>query len=248
MGKFFNVQVKPDMPMATQLGSSGGNLIFAAGDVFFDWVAFDIPKGSAKLIDISIMIRGAQTTKEMEFFFAKSINGVAPASIGTGNTAADGTGYYRNVIGAVVMDNTNFKQDLSNLTVGSLGYGASADQHSHLVLTGEPDSGTNVGFDKLYVAATVSQSSGFNLKTGVLADGAVTLGAASNFDVKTVSALNFFQAGDIVHVHDSETAIGTVKSLTATNIVLEAATGVAIADEDVIQTLNPVDIQLCFEK
>jgi hypothetical protein len=49
-------------------------------------------------------------------------------------------------------------------------------------------------------------------------------------------------------VHDSDTAIGTIKSLTDTNIVLDAVTGVAIADEDEIINASPVELILCFEK
>ena len=250
MGKYFTVSVKPVLPVATQIQSNKTDLVFAGGDVMFDWTAFDIPKGAAKLVDIVMIMRGAQTVKGVDVVFAKTDpNGsTAPGSLGTGNATADGTGYYRNVIGAVHFNTSAFKQDLDNITVGTLGHGATADQIPACVLQGVPESGTNVGFDKLYVGATVGGGSGYNFSTGILADGAVSAGAASNFDVKTVSALNFFDVGDTVHVHDSDTAIGTVKSLTATNIVLDAVTGVAIANEDEIINASPIELILCFEK
>ena len=248
VNKYFNVDVKPVMPVATQIQSNKTDLVFGAGDVLFGWTAFEVPKGSSKLIDMSVMIRGAQTVKDIEFFFAKTYNGEAPGSIGTGNTDADGTGYYKNMLGAIVLDSADVKEILNNMVIGSLGHGAGANQITNLVLTGEPESGSSVGHDKLYIAAAVKAGSGWNFSTGVLADGAVTLGAASDFDVKTVVATNFFDVGDVVHVHDSDTAIGTVKSLTGTNIVLEAATGVAIADEDEIINASPISISLCFEK
>ena len=78
----------------------------------------------------------------------------APGSLGTGNATADGTGYYRNVIGAVHFNTSAFKQDLDNITVGTLGHGATADQIPACVLQGVPESGTNVGFDKLFVGAS----------------------------------------------------------------------------------------------
>ena len=61
-------------------------------------------------------------------------------------------------------------------------------------------------------------------------------------------ATRYFDVGDVVHVHDSDTAIGTIKSVTAANIVLEAVTGVAIADEDEIINASPIELILCFEK
>ena len=250
MGKYFTVSVKPVLPVATQIQSNKTDLVFGAGDVMFDWTAFEIPKGAAKLVDIVMIMRGAQTVKGVDMFFAKTDpdGSTAPDSLGTGNATADGTGYFRNVIGAAHFHTGAFKEDLDHLTVGSLGHGGGSDYIPATVLQGVPESGTNVGFDKLYVGATVSGGSGYNFSTGVLADGAVTAGAASDFDVKTVVATRFFDVGDVVHVHDSDTAIGTVKSVTATNIVLDAVTGVAIADEDEIINASPIELILCFEK
>ena len=250
MGKFFTVSVKPVLPVATQIQSNKTDLVFAAGDVMFDWTAFEIPRGAAKLVDIVMVMRGDQTVKGMDIFFAKTDpdGSTAPGSLGTGNATADGTGYYRNIVGAVHYNTAAFKEDLDNIIVGSLGHGATNDQIPATVLQGVPESGSNVGFDKLYVGATVSGGSGYNFSTNVLANGAVTLGAASNFDVDGIDATKLFEIGDTVHVHDSDTAIGTVKSLTATNIVLDAVTGVAIADDDEIINASPIELILCFEK
>ncbi len=246
---FYTVEVKPILPVATQIQSNKTDLVFGAGDVLFDWTAFDIPRGAAKLVDIACMMRGAQTTKEIEFFFAKTYKETAPGSIGTGNATANGTSYYKNMLGGIVMDNTNFKTDLDNMTVGTLGYGASADQHSHLVLEGEPNSGTSAGFDRIYVAATVSGGSGYNFSTGILADGAYSSGAGTDITVKTVGAPTFFDIGDVIMIHDSDTAIGTIRDiLDNTSILLEANNGVAIADEDEIILQSPITLRLCFER
>ena len=157
-------------------------------------------------------------------------------------------GYYKNVIGAVVMDNTNWKTDLDNIDIGSLGYGASADQISSVVLEGEPESGSNVGYDTLYIGATTSGTS-FNFSTGVTANGAVSSGAATDITVADVDPRLFFDIGDVIHVSDSETAIGTIKSIDdATSIILEAVNGVAIADDDEIMNASPLTIRLSFEK
>ena len=249
MGKYFTVEVKPVLPVATQIQSNKTDLAFGNGDILFDWASFDIPKGAGKLIDIVCMVRGGQTAKAVEFIFAKAnTDNSNPSSIGTGNATADGTGYYKNVIGAVVMDDSNFKSGLDNMIIGSLGHGASADQFSNLVIEGTPESGTNVGYDKIYVAAICTQASHFNFSTGILANAAVTLGAASTFVTKTIDPRLFFDVGDVVYVHDSDTAIGTVSSLTDNDINLEAVTGVAIAEDDEIINGSPITLRLCFEK
>tara|TARA_R100000458_G_C8263323_1_gene238623 strand:- start:1112 stop:1864 length:753 start_codon:yes stop_codon:yes gene_type:complete len=250
MGKYFSTRIKPTLPVAGQIQSDASDLVFAGGDIMFDWTAFEIPRGTARLIDVSIIMRGSQTVKGMDLFFAKTDpdGSTAPGSLGTVNATANGSGYYRNVIGTVHLASGTFKEDLDNLTVGSMGHGGGTGQVPSVVLQGVESSGSNPGFDKLYIGGTVSAGSGYNFSTGVVADGAVSAGAARNFDVKTVSALNFFDVGDTVHVHDSDTAIGTIKSLTATNIILETVTGVAIADEDEIINASPIELILSFEK
>ena len=249
MGKYFNVTVKPVLPVATQIQSDTTDLAFGSGDVLFDWVSFDVPKGASKLIDIACIVRGGQTPKAVDFIFAKANTDKSdPSSIGTGNATADGTGYYKNVIGAITMDDSNFKASLDNMIVGSLGHGASADQVSGLVVQGTPESGTNVGYDKLYVAAICIQGSHFNFSTGVLANAAVSAGAATTFVTKTVDPRSFFDVGDVVHVHDSDTAIGTVTSLTDNDINLSAVTGVAIATNDEVVNASPITLILSFEK
>ncbi len=250
MGKYFTTTIKPVLPVAGQIQSNADDLVFAGGDIMFDWTAFEIPRGTARLIDVTIAMRGGQTVKGMDLFFAKTDpdGSTAPGSIGTVNAAADGIGYYRNLIGTVHMAAGSFKEDLNNMVIGSLGHGAGSGQVPSVVLEGVTDSGTSVGYDKIYIAGTVSASSGFNFSTGILSTGAVSAGAASNFDVDGVSALNFLDIGDTIHVHDSDTAIGTVKSLTATNIVLDAVTGVAIANNDEIINASPLELILSFEK
>ena len=251
MGKYFTVKVKPVLPVATQIQSNKTDLAFGANDVVFDWTSFEIPRGSAKLIDIICTVRGGQTAREINFYFAKTDpdGSTAPDSIGTGNATADGTGYYRNIIGAVTVANTDFEVGLDNIIVSSLGHGAAANQHSSCVLEGVDNSGTNVGYDKLYVAATGGTSFDWNFSTGILANGAVTSGASSDITVKTVDPRVHFDVGDVVHVHDSDTAIGTIESLPDnTSILLEAANGVAIADEDEIINASPIELILCFEK
>mgnify|MGYP003134399312 CR=1 FL=1 len=251
MGKFFTVDINPIIPVAGQIQSNKDDLVFTAGDVLFDWVSFDIPKGTCMLRDIIVTVRGGQTAKDVEFYFAKTYDGKGPSSLSLSATAenndADGYGYFKNMIGGIVMDNTNFKTDLNNMVVGSLGHGAAADQHSTLMLTGEPNSGTNVGYDRLYIGATTSQSSGWNFSTGVLSNADVALNSASTFVTNTVDPRLFFDVGDVVHLHDNQTAIGTVLSLTDNDINLTANNAAEISTSDEIINASPISIRLCCE-
>ena len=63
-----------------------GNVQFTAGDLLFDWTAFNIPIGSVELKEVSGYIMGTDTASQngelFNLVFAKSINGVAPTSLG----------------------------------------------------------------------------------------------------------------------------------------------------------------------
>jgi len=119
-----------------------------------------------------------------------------------------------------------------------------------IVMDLEPDSGTNVGFDKLYVAAL--QVSARNYGTGVLADGAVDASSAQSttITVKTVDATKLFSVGDQVYVMDLDTPIpGTLTKVEATTLTFsEANTTVDIADGDELLNANPIRIKLGFER
>ena len=67
-----------------------GNVAFTADDVLFDWVAFEIPKGTAALVSFTVKMagnNGATQKKSTDLFFATSINGVAPPTLGNPNDA-----------------------------------------------------------------------------------------------------------------------------------------------------------------
>ena len=59
-----------------------------------------------------------------------------------------------------------------------------------------------------------------------------------------------FSVGDTVYLHDVDTALGTVKSVTDTTIVLNAAIagGTDLDDDDELLNANPIKIKLGFER
>jgi len=259
MGKYFSASVEPDM--SRDMGTTVGTQAFADKDILFDWTPFDVPKGSSQLKSVEAIIRGTngadQTSvnHDIELIFAKSIDGKAPSTLGVINAAVTlgtttentGVGWYRNILGTIYMDATNNDNDgaLTFLHTFSSSYEGTRDQ---LILTGEPDSGTNVGYDKIYVAGIFhTNSGGFDFGTNVILDGAASAGSANSLTVGTTNALNVFQKGDVIVAHDGALA-GTVLALTDTVIKLEAVNVGALANNDELLNKSPIRLQMGFEK
>ena len=269
--KFFNVTVLPDLVRDT--GTVSAVNAFSNGDLIFDWTPFDIPKGSAQLKSIEAIIRGTDgadqvgTGEDFELIFAKSVDGNAPSTLGTINQAVSkstvsgtGVGWFRNIIGSIFMDATN-NDNAGNLVfidTFSANFEALRDCP---VLTGEPDSGTNVGFDKLYVAA-YSRGATFNFGTGVLlnetdADALAAFDAAdaskstATLTIDGTDARKVFQNGDVVVAADGAVC-GTIKNLTHDGtdgtLVLTAKHTDALTNNDELINKNPIRLELSFEK
>jgi len=244
-GKYFTVEVKPTITASKQaLGA------FSTDDVVFDWTAFDVPKGTNKLIDAVVVSRGTDGARQdfqLDYHFAKSRNSNDPASLGTLHATANGTGYYNDLIGAFTIDAGDFYHGLDNVSVG--GIGRSGTAHGETIqpcLTGEPNSGTNVGYDKLYIAG-LGVVGGPNYASTVQV---ATETATSDIAVvvKTTSALTCFDVGDILHDEDDQ-LIGTIKSITdATNIVLESLCDSVSAVNKDLYNIKPMTIILSFER
>ena len=273
MGNFFTVTVKPLIPASSQhLGAFASSL-----DLLFDWHAFDVPKGANRLIGITMLLRGvngALQEKKMDFYFAKSnSDGTAPNSLGTLHAAADGTGYYNNLIAATHFETTgDYKDGLTFMSVASTGQGGGATMAPSLVLQGEPNSGVNVGYDKLYVAGITMGALNFStdvLTTGVLdvsgLSTAVT-GTLDNGSGATADALKKFAVGDVIHAED-DIILGEIESLTATTLTFRhdgkngtpadfaawqiqngAGSAGDLANNDELYNINPITLILSFER
>ena len=80
--KFSIVTVKPNIDVL-------GNVAFTATDLLFDWTPIEIPRGGCSIETIQMHYAGtngvAQAPKDIELIFAKSVNGVAPPSLGVVN-------------------------------------------------------------------------------------------------------------------------------------------------------------------
>ena len=97
MGKYFTKRVLPIIPVANMIDSDKSDNAFGARDVLFNWFAFDIPKGSAMLKNVTLLVAGNHGARQAEvniqLLFAKKYKGTAPGDLGTPNATAGGVGY-----------------------------------------------------------------------------------------------------------------------------------------------------------
>ena len=241
--KYFTVTIKPTTAASLQAGGT-----VAAGDILSDWTSFDIPKGASKLVGITALVRGtngARQEKGIDLYFAKTVDGVAPGSLGTVSATADGSNYQNHLIGAAHIDTADYKDGLDIMAVASSGHGGGAQHTPGIVLEGEPDTGTNVGYDKLYLGVVSAGALDFRSTVQVSTETATSTAAVV---VKTTSALINFAAGDVLHDEDDQ-LIGTIKTVdSATAITLEAkAASVSAVNKD-LYNINPLTYILSFEK
>tara|TARA_R110001592_G_scaffold290274_1_gene559376 strand:- start:304 stop:1071 length:768 start_codon:yes stop_codon:yes gene_type:complete len=252
---YFTVRIAPDIvdgDISKIIAANKTDAPFADGDIVFDWQPLQVPKGTNKLVSISGYIMGedgtTQTNTDLSFVFAKSVNNVAPTTLGEENEAQ--TACFElplHYIGAVKIEGTGSPIVGPRFgDVFSTGYEGGNNGHTcNLVLEGEPESGQNVGYDVIYVAMFTKGALDFS--TGVTS-GAVSADSATDITVSAVDARACFQEGDIVYVHDQDTALGVVSSVPdATSLILTANNAVAIENTDEIMNATPIKVVFGFE-
>tara|TARA_Y100000592_G_scaffold53320_1_gene84126 strand:+ start:44 stop:832 length:789 start_codon:yes stop_codon:yes gene_type:complete len=258
-GKHFTVEVKPTIAGNRQ---SAGSASYSDNDVLFDWTSFQIPKGGAKLVSIAVIMRGKdggpQESKDIDFFFAKEISGVAPTTIGNSNaTALAAPAVANHIIGWTHIDGGGDfgGKTLDHFSVGASGSGAVGSNIPALVLQGE-NTGVNVGFDTLYLAATCAEAN-ISFGTTVLVRGAIEANSTRTIPTDAGSdddpnAENIFAVGDVIETGTGDT-VGTVASISAfdtdhQDIILEANNVEAIANNEELFNVNPIRVILSFER
>ena len=278
MGKYFTVEVIPTIAASTQVQ-------YTADDVLFDWTSFQVPRGANKLISATIVMRGTDggdqdgTKADIDLIFAKSIDGTAPATLGTVNATVSATPVVSNhIIGMTHLDAAGEygAQAFDYFTVGTTGSGAAQSNIPKLVLEGDPNSGTNVGYDTLYLGA-IAGNTGLDFGTAVLTDAIVDvsgLSAATLDGIDGTSPLVAFAIGDIIHATD-DIILGEIASMDADNITfrhdggttkdptgsyvvpadlaawkIQNGAGAAgdLANNDELFNIHPIKIILSFEK
>jgi len=271
--RYFNVIVKPTI-LASKLAVVYGNQ-----DILFDWHAVDVPRGASRLIGVTAILRQKHGTagNELPFdiLYAKTLNGTAPGSLGTVNATADGVGYYNHVIGKSTVLAKDFMNDIldNGITIASLQQGGADSERTQQVLELEPESGTNVGYDKLYVAVITQGALDFTtaaeISRAIDVSEDKTSAVLVNADIEGTDPRTVFAPGDVIHAAD-DVVIGEIESMADANTITFKADGSAtasetdytvpanfaawlaatgdLADGDELINVNPIKIILHFEK
>jgi len=256
MGKYFDTGwVKPITPVTNQIDDDKSDNAFADKDIVFDWLAIDIPKGTHKVIDACMIVQGnhgaRQAEVDFQLWFAREIDGVAPTSLGTVNSAVSGSGHRKHMLGILQFDNSQAATDTfiynSFYSTALSSTDGLKTVNPSIIVNGDPNSGTNVGFDKIYVAGITM--GGLNFSTNVLLNQAGDQAATTTTTTLTVNgahATKVFEVGDIIQAMDLA-AIGTITALTTTSITVDLCEA-ALENADEILTTSPVKLKLGFEQ
>jgi hypothetical protein len=115
------------------------------------------------------------------------------------------------------------------------------------VIQGEPNSGTNVGFDTIYLggiaAGAFDYRSAIRINNGTL-DG-------DTFTVDGSDPRVSLRPGDVIVRSDlsNQESLGTIKSMPDANtIILDSTTENAVVNDDYIFNSAPITINLHFER
>ena len=253
INKYFSVDVAPTIPASLQ------HAAFSGGDVLFDWTPFQIPKGSSALHSVAALVRpkgnAAASGNNIGFYLIFSKTNTQ--SLGVVNSAtlqrpSD------DFLGVVEFEVENYgHSNMSSTHVATMGKASNSGRDNPvIVLTGDPDSGDNIGYDTLYVAAIATGVFDFT-SINVINDADINtttptaiVMAGADMDVR-----QHFIAGDILH-SENDILLGTVDTIDAAAtgpINLTVATSGAgdsttVADGDTIYSLSPVKLKLSFEK
>ena len=234
------------------VAASGQHAIFADGDIVFDWVSFDVPRGTARVLGATILTRYSRTLNHagcLDLIFAKD-NGtnttpgtIGPANAIFGTSTFKFTSNYSDVIGFL-------PGELSNISGGGTAVTACTIQTSHaspapIILEPNSTSGANIGVDRYYVAGLASGA--LNMTGEVTVDGNQTA-AETHLDVTTVNATTVFGVGDVVH-DESDNLMGKITSLAGNTLTFtpldRASDGV---DGRTVYNVNPYRIIMHLSK
>ena len=238
--------------------ASGQHAAFAAGDVLFKPQSFEIPKGGAKLVGVTALIRGKgdryATANVFPFslLFMRTGNSFGDANaLAFANTASVST-ITKDFYGSIEVEAADFmgaavaNQCLAIATTGG-------NKASSIVLTADPETpaGDTSGYDKFYVAGVAQDA--FDFTTICRIDDA-DINTSSPGTTLVVSGTHWtnsehFTVGDQLIAHD-DASIGTIASITdATTLEVTSTieTGV-LSNADYVYVKHPITLQLHFEK
>jgi|TARA_R110001583_G_scaffold6612_8_gene33494 hypothetical protein len=256
-GKYYSVNV----PIVEK---GNGEAAYADADLLFDWVSFQIPRGAAKLTTISLVMLGTNgadgNNHDIELFFAKSINGEAPPSLGTVNgatTQARATKARRHMIGFKLIDTSSMKDDEDLLAYNVLSTSKDASEMNGIILQGDSvpyrnttDNNSTVfeaGTQTIFLAGIAKGALDFGTAVALnQGGGQAATTAQTQLTTSGTDPRNVFMKGDVVQAQDGA-QIGTVVSADSATTLTVDGVAAALANSDTINFKNPIEFIFGFE-
>ena len=248
--RYFSVEVKPTIAASKQHSAA-----FQAGDVLFDWVEFEIPKGTSRLIGATMITRpkGNNTptgNKFGSFLVFSKTNTVSYGIVNSASTKTPSNDY----LGFLELEDTTSFTVGGGTNIGMSGRASNTSSQANLLLTGS-QTGTNVGYDKLYMAAQAGGNFDFRSVIAIAED--TDADAAASQVITTDGSVNESQVlavGDVLHIGTSEgtpaadSLIGTVAAVADNLVTLETVSPTDLVDGDILYNIHPIRVILHFEK
>jgi len=246
-GKFSIVTVKPNLAALTTA--------LTATDLLFDWTPIEIPRGGCSIETIQMHYAGtngaAQTPKDIELIFAKSVNGVAPPTLGTSNGAITSTAVAvsakPHIIGYKHLDVSTMVDTGVDLVAYNLlgSFSAKPNPKMNIMLEGETTSYASTkgpGYQTVWMAGLAIEG-GEDFGAGVVLDGdqAAAVGTQTQLTVTAggVDPGLVFAVGDGVIAQDGA-LVGTVVSIESNTAFTVDQVQAALADEDELCNRQPI--------
>ena len=257
-GKFYLASVRPRIDIL-------GNIAYNGDDLLFDWHRFEIPNGGACLKSFNIIDPGKDGTAtagiDFEFFIAKSVNGAAPPSLGTVNSAATGAANKISMAGSrnhIVYHKVLDADVMENADTYTLGYNiwtqtAAGDQVQNqiqpggaMIGSGDHYGGSTKGMQSLWIAAITHGAhdwgTGVRLnQAGDQAAVAKTTTSETTLTVDNTDADDVFSVGDELIAFDESDGANPKKIGKVTEIV--SATSIKV---DHVEEAFTDDQEICF--
>lgn len=225
---------------------------YAANDLLFDWHRFEIPKGEACINNFNIIMPGTngdatsdENVLDFTFFIARSVNGQAPPSLGTPNTAVNNAAgkiafagcknhlvFSQTVDGDLMSSAQNFTQSYSIFTSATMNTsgGTQAAQFANALQPGGVnignskyvgnynDSTSQPGMSSYWIAAIAHGA--FDFGTGIILDEDSNVAAVEKSTTsETILNLKTVDADDILSVGDELIASDGAKIGKVTEVV-----------------------------
>ena len=257
-GKFYLASVRPRIDIL-------GNTAYAQHDLLFDWHRFEIPNGGACIKSFNVIDPGkdgsATAGVDLTFFLAKSVNGAAPPSLGTVNSAATGAAskigmagsrnhmLYRKKIDASAMENPDsYTQSYNMWDQTALGDQVQNQIQPGGVMIGSGDhyGGTTKGYQSLWIAAITNGAHDWG--TAVLLNQAGNQAAvAKSTASETTLTVDGTDADDVFSVGDELISFVELDGSSPAKIgkVTEIVSATSIKVDHVEEAFDD-DTEICF--